>query len=40
MLAITEVQRGFAREVCRGMVVPDDWWQRAVEARKRLAPLA
>ncbi|MFZ6689007.1 DUF1853 family protein [Undibacterium sp. SXout11W] len=40
MLAITEVQHGIAREVCRGMVVPDDWWQQAVEARKRLAPLA
>ncbi|MFZ6863123.1 DUF1853 family protein [Undibacterium sp. Ji67W] len=40
MLAITEAQNGYAREVCRGMVVPDDWWQQATEARRRLAPLA
>jgi len=40
MLAITELQNGFGREVCRGMVVPDDWWPQAIEARKRLAFLA
>ncbi|MFZ6752936.1 DUF1853 family protein [Undibacterium sp. Dicai25W] len=40
VLAITEMQNGYAREVCRGMVVPDNWWRQAVDARKRLAPLA
>ena len=38
MLAITEVQQGFAREICRGMLVPDDWWEQARSASARLLP--
>ena len=38
MLAITSEQNGYAREICRGMIVPDDWWDQACEARDRLKP--
>lgn len=35
LLAITITRDGIAREVCRGMLVPDDWWDQARVARLR-----
>ena len=33
LLAITVTLNGIAREVCRGMLIPDDWWDRASAAK-------
>ncbi|MFZ6849779.1 DUF1853 family protein [Undibacterium sp. RuRC25W] len=38
MLALVVVHDGDAREIMRGMVVPDGWWAQAALAQKRLAP--
>ncbi|MBC3871226.1 DUF1853 family protein [Undibacterium oligocarboniphilum] len=38
MLAMTRTVNGRAQEVCRGMVLPEDWWARAALARPALKP--
>lgn len=35
LLAITMTRDGIAREICRGMVIPDDWWDQARTSRLR-----
>lgn len=38
MLAMTRTVNDRAQEICRGMVLPEDWWARAALARPVLKP--